>query len=207
MRRKHDGNSSAADVQCPAPVCVCLWDPALRLFHWALAVCFMTSYLLGEFGPAIMTWHFWSGYTISALLGFRLIWGILGPAPARFGHFLAGPCSIARYAAVMGRREPSYWPGHNPLGGWSVVLMLALLAAQVATGLISDPEDYINVGPLAHLVDISVSRTATAWHGIISTLLLVLVGLHIAVVLFYRYWKHEDLIGPMLHGRKWVWRR
>lgn len=181
-----------------------LWDPLIRVFHWSLAVFVTASWLLGAFGPAIMTLHFYSGYVICSLLAVRIVWGFTGPRPARFVSFLAGPLSVARYAAHLKRREPSYWPGHNPMGGWSVVAMLILLIVQVATGLISDPEDYINVGPLAHLVDIDVSRTATAIHEVNAWLLVALVAVHVAIVLYYRLWKGEDLIGPMIHGRKRV---
>ena len=68
-----------------------IWDPATRLFHWALVVAFTTSFLMGEFGPNIMTIHFWSGYVIIGLLCFRLVWGVLGPRPARFSSFVRGP--------------------------------------------------------------------------------------------------------------------
>ena len=181
-----------------------LWDPGIRIFHWALAVAFATSYLLGEFGPAIMTWHFWSGYVICGLLVFRLVWGVAGPRPARFASFVKGPRAVAAYARDLFRREPTRYPGHNPLGGLSVIAMLVLLAAQVATGLISDPEDYINVGPLAGWVDIETSRTANAWHARISTALLALVVLHVAVIVFYRLWKGENLVRPMITGWKEV---
>ena len=182
-----------------------IWDPLIRVFHWLLVVFFVASWVLGEFGPAIMTLHIYSGYMICGLLAFRLIWGLVGPRSARFASFLAGPVAVARYAiSHIGRREPSLWPGHNPLGGWSVMDMLALLAVQVSTGLILDPEDYINVGPLAHLVDIEVSRTANAVHATNAFLLLAMVALHVAVIIYYRVWKREDLIGPMIHGRKRV---
>jgi cytochrome b len=195
---------ASADPGAGETARVRLWDPGVRLFHWALTAAFATSWLLGEFGPAIMTWHFWSGYVIAGLLAFRLVWGLAGPRPARFASFLYGPRRVARYAAGVWRRQPSRWPGHNPLGGWAVAAMLVLLAAQVATGLVADPEDYINVGPLAGYVSIETSRTALAWHHRLSSILLGLVALHVAAIVFYRVWKREDLIGPMIHGRKRV---
>ena len=101
-------------------------------------------------------------------------------------------------------REPSYWPGHNPLGALSVIAMLAVLAAQVTTGLISDPEDYINVGPLASWVGSDVATGAVEWHELGSNLVLILVLLHVAIILFYRFWKREDLVTPMVTGSKEV---
>lgn len=179
-----------------------LWDPLLRVFHWLLAFFVTLSWCLGQFGPAQMTLHFWSGYVIAGLLIFRLIWGFVGPAPARFSHFLRGPGAISDYAGHMLLRQPSYWPGHNPLGALSVIAMLAVLAAQVTSGLISDPDDYINVGPLAKYVASSTRSAAVGWHELGANLILILVLLHLAVILFYRFWKHEDLVTPMLTGIK-----
>jgi cytochrome b len=181
-----------------------IWDPLLRIFHWALVAAFATSFVLGEFGPNIMTLHFWSGYVICGLLAFRLIWGIFGSKHARFTDFIAGPGQVVRYMRHLPERSPSYWPGHNPLGGLAVIALLLLLVAQVTTGLLADPEDYINQGPLAHLVSADMNRAASAWHEIIGSVLLGLIALHVGVIVFYRIWKREDLIRPMITGRKKV---
>ena len=181
-----------------------LWDPLLRGFHWLLAFFVILGWCLGKFGPAQMMLHFWCGYVVAGLLAFRLVWGFVGPEPARFSHFLRGPGAVTGCARRMFLREPSYWPGHNPTGALSVIAMLAVLAAQVTTGLISDPDDYINVGPLASYVSGATRSKAVGWHGLGANLILLLVLLHVAVVLFYRFWKREDLVKPMLDGRKLV---
>ncbi len=195
------GPQKAADARLKR---VRLWDPATRLFHWALVAAFATSFLLGEFGPLIMTAHFWSGYAIVCLLAFRLVWGVAGPRPARFAQFLKGPGAVLAYARTVPERAPSRWPGHNPLGGWSVVALLAAIAATAATGLVADPDDYINVGPLAGWVDPATRRAAVGWHHWFGGLALALVALHVAAILFYRIWKREDLVKPMLDGEKLV---
>lgn len=184
-----------------------IWDPALRAFHWALAVLVIANWLLGKIGPADMTLHFWLGYGVIGLLVFRLIWGIVGPAPARFGQFMRGPRAILAYVAEMMQPQPSNWPGHSPVGALAVVAMLAILVMQVSTGLFADPDDYINVGPLASQVSSDMSRTALRWHNRGADLIFVLVVLHIAVIVFYRLWKREDLVRPMITGWKWVRRR
>ncbi|WBU53723.1 cytochrome b/b6 domain-containing protein [Paracoccus sp. SCSIO 75233] len=181
-----------------------LWDPLLRMFHWLLAFFVIAGWLLGKFGPNQMTLHFWCGYVVAGLLIFRLVWGFIGPRHARFSHFLRGPTHVAGYARHMFLREPSYWPGHNPLGALSVIAMLAALAAQVTTGLISDPEDYINVGPLASAVGSDIATEAVDWHEFGANLVLILVVLHVAIILFYRFWKREDLVTPMITGQKEV---
>jgi len=67
-----------------------IWDPALRAFHWLLVLAVTGGWLLGHFGPLKMTLHFWAGYTVAALLVFRLIWGLIGPRNARFVTFIKG---------------------------------------------------------------------------------------------------------------------
>ena len=201
-------NLSTGGVQPPADAQrVRLWDPALRAFHWLLAALVITTWLLGKFGPAKMTLHFWLGYAIIALLAFRLIWGLIGPQPARFTHFLKGPGPVVGYLRHMFAREPSYWPGHNPMGGWAVVLLLGLLVWQVGTGLVVDPDDFINVGPLADQVSAATRKAARGWHNLGATLLLVMVVVHVGIIAFYKLWKREDLVRPMLTGWKWVRRR
>ncbi len=184
-----------------------VWDPALRIFHWTLATLVIATWLLGKFGPNIMTLHFWLGYAIIGLLVFRLIWGVIGPETARFTSFVRGPSAIAGYAREMGRREPSNWRGHTPVGALSVIGMLVVLIVQVSTGLISDPEDFVNVGPLADQVSRATAKGAVAWHHRGATVILLFVLLHVGVILFYRVWKNEDLVRPMITGWKWVRRR
>ncbi|AGT07477.1 cytochrome b/b6 domain-containing protein [Paracoccus aminophilus] len=179
-----------------------LWDPLLRGFHWLLAFFVIAAWCLGQFGPLKMTLHFWCGYVVIGLLAFRLIWGFLGPKPARFSTFLRGPGTVLTYARGFLAREPSHWPGHNPLGALSVIAMLAALIAQVTTGLISDPDDYINVGPLASYVSSATRSKAVGLHELGGSVILVLVLLHLAVILYYCFWKREDLVKPMLTGWK-----
>jgi len=194
-----------SDRTTPADVTrVKLWDPALRLFHWALVVAVVSAWMLGQFGPNIMALHFYFGYAVIGLLIFRILWGFIGPAPARFGHFIFGPKTLFAYLRGIGKREPSYWPGHNPVGALAVFALLAFLAFQVATGLFADPDDFINVGPFAHMLDSEGTRTATKWHNRMAWGLFGLVILHIGANLFYAIWKHEDLIGPMVTGWKKV---
>ncbi len=184
------------------PEKVKLWDPLLRGFHWLLAFFVVAAWCLGQFGPLIMTLHFWCGYMVIALLAFRLIWGFVGPPSARFSGFLHGPSATLGYMRGLSSREPSHWPGHNPLGGLSVIAMIAALVAQVSSGLIADPDDFVNVGPLASSVSRAASTKAVGWHHFGATVILILVLLHLAMILYYRLWKREDLVKPMITGWK-----
>jgi cytochrome b len=181
-----------------------VWDPVLRIFHWSLATLVIVNWLLGKFGPTVKTYHFWIGYAILGLVIFRIIWGIIGPNPARFVHFLRGPKATLAYMRHLPRRQPSLSPGHNPMGALSVVAILLVLLWQVGSGLVMDPDDFINVGPFADLFGRDVNRAAVGWHDLGADLIFALVVLHIVAIAFYRIWKREDLVRPMITGWKWV---
>jgi len=199
------GETARADDETRVEIeTVRVWDPMLRLFHWSLTICVVAAWGLGKFGPDVMTLHFWFGYAVLALLAFRIVWGFVGPRHARFGNFLYGPVSLAKYLGGMFHRKPSYWPGHNPVGGLFVFVLLGLLAAHAATGLFADPEDYINVGPLAQYVSSDSARLALGWHATLSWVVLGIVALHVGAIAFYKKWKGENLITPMITGRKRV---
>ncbi|MCF1503780.1 cytochrome b/b6 domain-containing protein [Afifella sp. H1R] len=194
------GHAEHAPLQAGEEIRV--WDPVVRIFHWALVVAFAAAWGLGKFGPDEMTLHFYAGYTVAALVVIRIVWGFVGSANARFVNFVKGPRRILHYARHFASREPSNCPGHNPLGALFIVGVLIVLAMQIGTGLLADPEDYINAGPLAKYVSIETARQALSWHEPLSTLLLIMVGVHIASIVFYKLYKHEDLITPMFTGRK-----
>lgn len=179
-----------------------IWDPLVRIFHWALLLCVAGAFILGHFGPLDMTWHFYLGYTIGGLLIVRILWGIVGTRNARFANFVRGPFAVLRYLFTLPSRKPSHTDGHNPLGGWSVVAMLVVLAGQVLTGLCTDPDDYINVGPLAQYLPDGWPRTALVWHHKLGWVLLALIALHVGAIWFYKVWKREDLVTPMITGRR-----
>ncbi|NDW54055.1 cytochrome b/b6 domain-containing protein [Aliiroseovarius sp. PrR006] len=179
-----------------------VWDLPLRLFHWALVVCVVTGWMLGKFGPNIMTLHFYAGYAVIGLLAFRILWGFIGSRAARFSHFLFGPKKTLAYVVTLPKRRPSYWPGHNPVGAISVFVLLGVLILQAGTGLFIDADDFINTGPLVDWVSYDTARAAAGLHYRLSLLLLALVVLHLGAILFYRFWKRENLVKPMVTGWK-----
>ena len=94
--------------------------------------------------------------------------------------------------------------GHNPLGSLSVLAMLVVLALQVASGLVADDEIF-TTGPLYRFVSGAVSSAATRWHtGWGQVAVITLAALHVAAILWYRLARGQRLVGPMLHGDKWL---
>ncbi|MPZ43741.1 MAG: hypothetical protein GEV05_10120 [Betaproteobacteria bacterium] len=182
---------------------VAVWDWPVRIVHWLLVVLIAVSWITSEVGGNAMTYHMWSGYTILTLVVFRIIWGWVGSWHARFASFVRGPGEVIRYATSLTATRSSRFLGHNPLGGWSVVLMLLSITVQATTGLFAN-DDVMTEGPLASRVSGETSELLTAIHNYNFYVLLALIALHLIAILFYLLVKRENLIGAMFTGRKYV---
>jgi len=178
-----------------------VWDLPVRLFHWALVALVVTSWTSAQIGGNAMQIHQWSGMTILTLVLFRVLWGFLGSTRARFADFVRGPRAALTYARELRRGRAPFTPGHNPLGGWMVLALLASLLLQAGTGLFAN-DDIMLEGPLAKYISKQTSDWLTGVHHLNVVVLLVLIGLHIAAALFYLMVKRENLILPMLSGTK-----
>lgn len=178
-----------------------VWDAPTRLFHWALVVLIALQYATGEFHLLDMRWHFWFGYATLALVLFRVAWGCVGSQTSRFVEFVRGPRAVARYLRAQFSANPQISIGHNPLGGWSVLALLASIAVQIGSGLFASDEIDTD-GPLVGLVSSRTVKWMTHLHGWNQNLLLVLIAAHVAAVLFYLLVRQENLILPLLSGRK-----
>ena len=179
-----------------------LWDAPIRIVHWGLVVLIGFAWWSGENDH--LQWHRWSGYAVVGLLAFRLAWGFVGSGNARFANFVKGPAATLAYVKTLPGRAHSPVPGHNPLGAWSVLALLAVLVIQVVTGLFAVDIDAFEAGPLSDRVDFDTGRLIAKWHHWSFTALQVLVVLHLAAVAFYLVYKRANLIGPMITGRKRV---
>ena len=178
-----------------------VWDLPTRCFHWALAVAVSALVITGHVGGNALVWHMRLGLAVLVLLSFRLLWGVIGGRWSRFSAFVRSPGALRRYLRGQRRERDFFEVGHNPLGGLSVLAMFAMLALQVATGLVADDE-IATTGPLNKFVANTTASAATGWHqGRGQWILLALVGLHLAAIVFYR-WRGTDLVRPMITGDK-----
>ena len=179
-----------------------VWDLPTRAFHWALAALVLGSFASAWIGGNAMAWHLRSGYAVLTLLMFRLLWGIVGGRWSRFASFFHGPATTLRYLRGASRADDYHDVGHNPLGALSVFGLLAILAAQVGTGLFADDE-IATTGPLTKFVSDATSGLATHWHKNVGQwLIIALVLLHLGAIAFYRLRRGRDLVRPMLTGDK-----
>jgi cytochrome b len=178
-----------------------VWDLPTRVFHWSLVLLVVVSFVTGKLGGTLMPYHEFSGVTILVLVLFRFLWGFWGGTQSRFAAFVKGPRTVAAYARTLLGKGHAPHLGHNPLGAWSILALLTVLSIQAATGLFAN-DDIFTEGPLYHLVSKSTSDWLTHIHRINQNILLGLVLLHIGAIVFYGVVKHENLVGPMITGRK-----
>lgn len=177
-----------------------LWDLPTRLFHWSLVAGITTCWVTGSLLSNAMPIHVLAGYFTLSLLLFRLLWGFGGSETSRFSHFLRGPLEVMQYAKTLLVRDTRQHAGHNPVGGWSVLLLLASSVAVAVTGLFANDEVDTR-GPLADRVGDDLSDRFTDWHHQSFDILAILIGLHLFAILFYRFYKKADLVTPMITGK------
>jgi len=164
-------------------------------------VSFTVSYLTHRLVAPQFRYHRWFGYTTLILVTVRILWGVVGTRHARFTSFVHGPAPAVRYLVdLAGRRAPDY-AGHNPAGGWMVLVLLSLLAAQALTGLFAN-DDIMNTGPLYGYVLDSTSDQLASWHRRLFVALLIAIALHVAAIVAHRVVGRINLVRPMLTGYK-----
>ena len=179
-----------------------IWDLPTRAFHILLALSVVGLVITGEVGGDAMQLHFKLGYAVLTLVLFRIVWGFVGGHWSRFVHFVPTPHKLLAYVSALRLNQTPHNTGHNPLGALSVLAMLLVLLFQVLSGFMSDDE-ISNAGPWTALVSSDWVSIATEYHSDIGKVLLILlVILHVGTVLYYKRFKREDLITPMLTGDK-----
>ena len=175
-----------------------VWDIVVRACHIIFIVGVVSAFISYELG--MMEWHIINGYVVLAAVVVRIIWGFIGTPYARFTQFLVGPGKVLEY--VRNWRGHAVPTGHNPLGAYAVLALLAALLNQTVAGLFSD-DGIMASGPLAQYVDSDIAEAATEWHEFsFFYILLPLIGLHIAAALVYLLVKKANLIKPMITGYK-----
>ena len=174
-----------------------VWDLPVRVFHWILVLCIIGSFISVNLGGNAIEWHAYFGYSILTLLIFRITWGFVGSTHARFASFFPNRAKILNY--LQGNAPKVL--GHNPIGALSVFALLFTLSIQVITGLFVDDEIAFQ-GPLAKYVPNWVVSLLSEIHEGNQVVIYTLIAIHIAAIIYYKKFKGEDLIKPMISGDK-----
>lgn len=178
-----------------------VWDFSIRLFHWSLACLIGFLWWSGTEGE-MMDKHVQAGYAILALISYRLIWGFIGSHHARFVHFIHSPiATLKAIPDLFSVRSDSHYVGHNPLGGWMVILLLFTLLLQAISGL-GTTDDISIDGPLIPYLSEEWASRLGEIHVLLPDFLVALILLHLGAVLFHDAVKRERLIQAMITGVK-----
>lgn len=164
-----------------------VWDPLVRIFHWSLVAGVALAWITSDQGRSL---HEPIGYAVIALVAVRLAWGAVGSRYARFAQFVRGPATVLDYAQRTLRGAAARHIGHNPLGGWMVLLLLAMLAAVAASGWMMTLDTYFGEEWLEQV------------HEALATGLLGLVAVHAAGAVITGMKHGENLVRAMVTGVK-----
>lgn len=179
------------------------WDLPTRLFKWALVLLVINAYLTYRAGA--VGWHVLNGYTILILVTFRILWGLFGSSTARFSEWVTWPWTAAGYGLDLARGRARHYLGHNPLGGWMIVALLALIVFQGVSGLWTVDSNGVEGGPFANLDfgdPTPAQRFLSRWHHLVYYVLLAFAAFHIVANVVYQFVKKDPLITGMITGRK-----
>ncbi len=211
--------SGKADCQRYNPIPI--WDPWIRIFHWSLAVSVIFMLLTGWIGlersQLFRCFHDDIGQVIAALVIFRILWGLIGSSNVRLSALFQNPLTAAHHLrGLLYQRNVQQERGHNAAGSWAVLLMLALLGFQAASGyLISDTDNGDVTGPLFYTYSID-SELPSFIHGLTrgelsdwllelhfrnADILTTLAVVHVVMVFLYLILVKQNLIGPMVTGK------
>lgn len=170
-----------------APGKVLIWDAPVRVFHWLTVLSFAGAWLTAE-SERWQLVHVTLGYTMAGLLGFRILWGVVGTRHARFSSFVRGPAAAVRYLRAALRGQPEHHTGHNPAGALAIVALLLLAFVVAATGW----ANYTDLG--GHWLE--------EVHEAAASLMLAVAGVHLAGVVVSSWLHRENLVRAMITGRK-----
>jgi cytochrome b len=166
---------------------ILVWDFPTRAFHWLLALSFAGAFLTAE-SEKFRDLHVMLGYTMLGLIGFRLVWGLVGTRYARFSSFAFGPRAVLDYLRSLLSLRPHHYLGHNPAGSWAIWLLLSL-------GLLSGASGYAVYDDLG-------GELFEELHEGSSNLMLAVVAVHVAGVIASSLLHGENLVKAMVSGYK-----
>jgi len=179
---------------------ILVWDLPVRVFHWSLVAMIALAFATSEAKGFLFKLHFAAGYAVIGLVAFRLAWGLAGTRHARFAAFVQAWPEVRRHALDVLRLKPARFIGHNPLGGWMIVALLATIGLLAATGLFAGDEG--KSGPYAALAGPWLADALGELHEGLNAILWTLVAAHVAGVAGESLLTRENLVRAMWNGRK-----
>ncbi|KGJ91992.1 cytochrome b/b6 domain-containing protein [Colwellia psychrerythraea] len=176
-----------------------IWDLPLRIFHWGFALTILAAWYTAEQGADLVEIHMKLGFVALGLIAFRVLWGVIGPKHARFSQFIPSPSKLIAYLRPSKTNKST--AGHNPLGALMVILMILLISTQAISGLFIN-DDVFSSGPYYGSISNDLEKVMKFLHHNVFDFMIAAIVLHIAAITFYWRVKKENLVLPMITGKK-----
>ena len=171
-------------------------DAPTRMFHGLFALSFAGAWITGD-GEHWRLLHVTLGYVLAGLLVFRLVYGVVGPQPARLSvlwrKLTQLPSWLRGLAGVDGSgcpgilRTSSWLQGQAPLMGLAIAALL------------------LGVVPLTLSGYAAYQAWGGEWleevHEVFGNLLLLVVLAHLALIAGLSVLRRRNLAAPMVTGR------
>ncbi|MFW6157281.1 MAG: cytochrome b/b6 domain-containing protein [Balneolaceae bacterium] len=168
-----------------------VYDWPTRLFHWLFAFLFLAAFIIAETvddDSSFFSYHMLAGLTIVFLLVFRIIWGFMGTAYARFSSFKVSPAELSQYMKDAVMAKTKRYLGHNPASSYAAILMFISAIGLAVTGLL--------------MTSVGETDFYEESHEIMANIFLIAVIAHLAGIVFHHF-KHKDALwSSMMDGKK-----
>ena len=169
-------------------------DAPTRMFHWLFALSFVGAYLTAD-GERWRLLHVTLGYTMAGLLGFRVLYGLLGPRTAGLGLLwrkVVGASAWLRSLPQASSLQDIPWrPGQNVLTALSILALLVMVVPLTLSGYATyhDWGDFLG-GDWVEDV-----------HEFFGEAVLVVALAHVAWIAILSVLRRKNQALPMLSGR------
>ncbi|WP_407493115.1 cytochrome b/b6 domain-containing protein [Pseudooceanicola sp. MF1-13] len=164
-----------------------VWDPLVRIFHWALVAGFAANALFTDDESKL---HEWVGYAVVGLIAVRILWGLIGTRHARFKDFPPSLSASMEQVGDMATGRVTRHVGHTPLGALMIYNLLGSMLLIGLTGWMMTTNAFWGVGWVEEAHEVMV-----AWAE-------VSVVAHIAAVVYESWRTKVNLPRAMVTGRK-----
>ncbi len=180
-----------------------VWSGGLRLAHWLIALAVLvllaTGWLIG-LAPSLAAdasdAHGLAGFVLTLGLALRLYLLVAGSGAARWRALVPAPGDLAkagmmlRFYLSLGRTPLPRWYAHNPLWVPLYALILLILVAQSATGLL------MTHWPLL------AGFYLPAVHAFFAPVVLAFSALHVAAVVLHDARGTSADVSAMINGHR-----
>ena len=169
-------------------------DLGTRMAHASMALAFLVSYVTSESEYWRLV-HVYSGYSLAAVLAFRLVWGWGGPASARWGLLLR---RVAMWRVWVNKAEQGEWLTRNFWVGASSWVLSAAMLGIYAYSTVAIATGWASYSEL--LGDGWLNDAMQELHEGFGNATMALVCAHVGLVLALRVWRGPQALRPMWRG-------